>query len=73
MFQIHNAKGLTQDIVDRAAAIAARPNATQELIGSMAKLSDIYHDVEAMLKEIQELLKVQVKIVIFSFIILFFF
>lgn len=56
--QIKNASGLTQEIVDRAAAMFAQPNAVAELTSSMAKLSDMYNDVESMLKEIQELLKV---------------
>lgn len=56
--QLKNASGLTQDIVDRAAAMSAQPNAVSELISSMSKLSDMYHDVETSLKEIHELLKV---------------
>ncbi|XP_046689014.1 tyrosine-protein phosphatase non-receptor type 23-like, partial [Homalodisca vitripennis] len=47
---------LPQDIVDRCAALSAKPDAIQNLIESMDKLSDIYHDVEAMLKEIMELI-----------------
>ncbi|XP_054282630.1 tyrosine-protein phosphatase non-receptor type 23-like [Macrosteles quadrilineatus] len=48
---------LPQDIVDRCAALSAKPDAIQNLIEAMDKLSDIYHDVEAMLKEIMELIQ----------------
>lgn len=50
-----------QDVVDRCAALSAKPDAIQNLIGAMDKLSDIYHDVEAMLNEIMELIQVIVK------------
>lgn len=56
---MRQATGLSQDIVDRAAALSAKPTATQDLVDAMAKLSDSYHEVEAMLNEIQELLKVR--------------
>lgn len=55
---MRQASGLTQDIVDRAAAMSARPTATQDLVNAMARLSNTYHDVEAMLNEIDDLLKV---------------
>ncbi|KRT83132.1 tyrosine phosphatase [Oryctes borbonicus] len=55
--QMHQAKGLPQEIVDRAAALAARPSACQDLVAVMSKLSNSYHDVEAMLRDIQQLLK----------------
>lgn len=55
---MRQASGLSQDLVDRAAALSARPAATQDLVDAMAKLSNSYHEVEAMLNEIQELLKV---------------
>lgn len=55
---MRQATGLSQDLVDRAAAISARPSATQDLVDAMAKLSNSYHEVEAMLNEIHELLKV---------------
>lgn len=54
---MHQAKGLPQEIIDRAAALSARPNACQELVAVMGKLSNSYHDVEAMLRDIQQLLK----------------
>ncbi|KAL3280960.1 hypothetical protein HHI36_004185 [Cryptolaemus montrouzieri] len=54
---MRQATGLPQDIVDRAAALSAKPNAIQELITSMTKLSNSYHEVESLLNEIQELLK----------------
>lgn len=43
--------------MDRAAAINAKPNATQDLIDAMGKLSNIFHEVESMLNEIDALLK----------------
>lgn len=55
---MRQATGLSQDLVDRAAALSAQPSATQDLVDSMAKLSNSYHEVEAMLNEINELLKV---------------
>ncbi|KAI4466261.1 pcd6 interacting protein-related [Holotrichia oblita] len=55
--QMHQARGLPQEIVDRAAALAARPSACQDLVTVMSKLSNSYHDVEAMLRDIQQLLK----------------
>lgn len=54
---MHQATGLTQDLLDRAAEISARPSATKDLVDAMGKLSNSYHEVEAMLNEIQELLK----------------
>lgn len=59
--QMHQANGLTQDLIDRAAALSARPNATQELVSAMGKLSNTYHEVEAMLKEINALLQEEEK------------
>lgn len=58
---MRQASGLTQDLVDRAAAICGRPTAVQDLVDAMTKLSGSYHEVEAMLNEIQELLKVNIK------------
>ncbi|CAH1969012.1 unnamed protein product [Acanthoscelides obtectus] len=55
--KVHQATGLPQEIIDRAAAMSARPTATQELSEAMNKLSSIYQDVEANLKEIDALLK----------------
>ncbi|XP_063922824.1 tyrosine-protein phosphatase non-receptor type 23 isoform X2 [Zophobas morio] len=55
--QMRQATGLSQDLVDRAAAISAKPTATQDLVAAMGKLSNSYHEVESMLNEIQELLK----------------
>lgn len=55
---MRQATGLSQELVDRAAALSARPSATQDLVDAMARLSNSYHEVEAMLNEIQELLKV---------------
>ncbi|KAL1124574.1 hypothetical protein AAG570_001198 [Ranatra chinensis] len=47
-----------QDIVDRCAALSAKPEAIPNLIAAMDKLNDAYHDVDAMLKEIMQLIKV---------------
>lgn len=58
---MRKASGLPQDLVDRAAALSAKPMATQELVTVMNKLSNIYHEVEAMLNEIQDLLKEEEK------------
>lgn len=59
--QMRKASGLPQDLVDRAAALSAKPMVTQELVTVMSKLSNIYHDVEAMLNEIQDFLKEEEK------------
>lgn len=50
--------GLTHDIVDRAAAMTAKPNAIKDLVKTMGRLSNTFHDVESMLNEIDDLLKV---------------
>ncbi|XP_030747813.1 tyrosine-protein phosphatase non-receptor type 23 [Sitophilus oryzae] len=55
--KMHQASGIPQELIDRAAALSAKPNAIQDLVDSMAKLSSIYHDVEANLNEIEVLLK----------------
>lgn len=56
---MHQTSGLPQEIIDRAASLAARPTATQDLIEAMGRLSSIYQDVEANLNEIDSLLKVR--------------
>ncbi|KAK7863656.1 hypothetical protein R5R35_006186 [Gryllus longicercus] len=48
---------LPQELIDRCAALSVKPNAIQNLIDSMNKLSDTYQDVEAMLQEIKDLLQ----------------
>ncbi|KAK5646077.1 hypothetical protein RI129_004541 [Pyrocoelia pectoralis] len=55
--QMRQANGITQDVVDRAAAMTAKPTAIQDLVAAMAQLSNIYHDVESMLTEIETFLK----------------
>ncbi|KAK9888812.1 hypothetical protein WA026_001035 [Henosepilachna vigintioctopunctata] len=55
--EMRQATGIPQEIVDRAAALSAKPNAIQDLITSMTKLSNSYHEVDSLLNEIQELLK----------------
>ncbi|XP_033207497.1 tyrosine-protein phosphatase non-receptor type 23 isoform X2 [Belonocnema kinseyi] len=47
---------LPEELAERCAAINAKPNAIQEQVDTMAKLSDTYHNVEAMLKEIDAIL-----------------
>ncbi|KAB0798419.1 hypothetical protein PPYR_09412 [Photinus pyralis] len=55
--QMRQASGITQDVIDRAAAMSAKPTAIQDLVKSMSQLSNIYHDVESMLAEIETLIK----------------
>lgn len=55
---MHQATGIPQELIDRAASLSAKPTAIQDLIDSMARLSNIYHDVEGNLNEIDLLLKV---------------
>lgn len=50
---------LPQEVVDRCAALSAKPDAIQNLIAAMDKLSDAYHDVDGMLKEVMELIKIE--------------
>jgi hypothetical protein len=47
-----------QELVDRCAALSAKPNTIQNLVDSMNKLADTYHDVEGMLQDIKELIQV---------------
>lgn len=47
---------LPEELAERCAALNARPNAIQDLVDIMGKLSDTYRDVEAMLKEIATIL-----------------
>lgn len=44
--------------MDRCAALSAKPNTIQNLVDSMSKLADTYHDVEGMLQDIKELIEV---------------
>ncbi|XP_066141791.1 tyrosine-protein phosphatase non-receptor type 23 [Euwallacea fornicatus] len=55
--KMHQATGIPQELIDRAASLSAQPMAIQSLIDEMARLSNIYHDVEANLSEIDSLLK----------------
>ncbi|PNF24579.1 hypothetical protein B7P43_G03064 [Cryptotermes secundus] len=48
---------LPQELVDRCAALSAKPNTIQNLVDSMNKLADTYHDVEGMLQDIKELIQ----------------
>lgn len=47
-----------QELIERCAALSGKPDAIKNLIDAMDKLSDTYHDVEGMLKEIMELIQV---------------
>lgn len=44
--------------MDRCAALSAKPHIIQNLVESMSKLADTYHDVEGMLQDIKELIEV---------------
>lgn len=55
--EIKSVKGLTQELVDRAADMNARPEAVKELVEMMSKLSDAYHEVESLLSEINQRLE----------------
>ncbi|KAJ8972454.1 hypothetical protein NQ317_017454 [Molorchus minor] len=55
--KMNQATGIPQELIDRAAALSARPNVIQDLVDVMGKLSNIYQDVESNLNEIDALLK----------------
>ncbi|ENN77425.1 tyrosine-protein phosphatase non-receptor type 23 [Dendroctonus ponderosae] len=55
--KMHQATGIPQELIDRAASLSAKPAAIQDLIDSMCMLSNICHDVEANLGDIDALLK----------------
>ncbi|KAJ8943850.1 hypothetical protein NQ314_009620 [Rhamnusium bicolor] len=55
--KMNQATGIPQELIDRAAALSAKPTATQDLVEAMGKLSNIYQDVESNLNEIDILLK----------------
>ncbi|XP_026289340.1 tyrosine-protein phosphatase non-receptor type 23 isoform X1 [Frankliniella occidentalis] len=48
---------LPQELVDRCAALSAKPNAIQSLTESMSKLSEVCTEVETMLQEIKTMLQ----------------
>ncbi|KAJ8960856.1 hypothetical protein NQ318_020154, partial [Aromia moschata] len=54
---MNQATGIPQELIDRAAALSAKPTATQDLVEAMGKLSNIYQEVESNLNEIDALLK----------------
>ena len=60
---------LLQELVERCAALSAKPDAIKNLIDAMDKLTDTYHDVEGMLKEIMELIQVSVTLLLNCFVI----
>ncbi|XP_018579784.1 tyrosine-protein phosphatase non-receptor type 23 isoform X2 [Anoplophora glabripennis] len=55
--KMNQATGIPQELIDRAAALSAKPTATQDLVDIMGKLSNIYQEVESNLNEIEGLLK----------------
>lgn len=55
--QFKQAIGVPQDVVDRAAAICAKPQATQALVDIMGKLAGTCSEVETVLGEIQAMIK----------------
>lgn len=55
--KMNQATGIPQELIDRAAALSAKPTATQDLVDIMGKLSNIYQEVESNLNEIDGLLK----------------
>lgn len=52
---------LPQTLVDRCAALSAKPNAISDLVSSMSSLAEIWVEVEAMLKEIKNQLSEEEK------------
>lgn len=54
--RFNNSARLPQELVDRCAAINAKPNAIPDLVTSMSSLAEACLDVESMLNEIKELL-----------------
>uniref|UniRef100_A0A6B2EHM7 Putative tyrosine-protein phosphatase non-receptor type 23 n=1 Tax=Phlebotomus kandelakii TaxID=1109342 RepID=A0A6B2EHM7_9DIPT len=57
--QVDNNIKLPQGIIDRCAALHARPAAISDLVASMSSLAESCSDVESMLHEIRELLEVE--------------
>lgn len=45
-----------QEVVDRAAALSARPQAAQQLIDAMGRLSAVHHDVDSLLTDAQAMI-----------------
>uniref|UniRef100_A0A146M9J2 Tyrosine-protein phosphatase non-receptor type 23 n=1 Tax=Lygus hesperus TaxID=30085 RepID=A0A146M9J2_LYGHE len=50
---------LPQEVIDRCASLSDKPDAIPNLVAAMDKLTDAYHDVDGMLKEIMELIKIE--------------
>lgn len=50
---------IPQEIVDRAAALNARPQAVQALVDAMAKLSSVHLEVDSLLNESQALVEAE--------------
>lgn len=46
-----------QEVIDRAAALNARPQAAQQLVDAMGRLSAVHHDVDSLLNEAQVLIE----------------
>ncbi|XP_059609021.1 tyrosine-protein phosphatase non-receptor type 23 isoform X2 [Phlebotomus argentipes] len=55
--QFDNSVKLPQGIVDRCAALHARPTAISDLVASMSSLAESCSDVESMLQEIRDMLE----------------
>ncbi|XP_059485040.1 tyrosine-protein phosphatase non-receptor type 23 isoform X2 [Neocloeon triangulifer] len=48
---------LPNDLIEACAALSAQPEAVKELVNAMDKLAETYHEVEAMLQDIDQILK----------------
>ncbi|XP_036357587.1 tyrosine-protein phosphatase non-receptor type 23 isoform X2 [Octopus sinensis] len=55
------ASRLPQDLLERCAAISARPNAIKDLVDVMGKLSGFATEVEMGIKEVKELIEKEIK------------
>ncbi|GAB1597660.1 tyrosine-protein phosphatase non-receptor type 23-like [Argonauta hians] len=55
------ASRLPQDLLERCAAVSARPNAIKDLVDIMGKLSGFATEVEMGIKEVKELIEKEVK------------
>ncbi|BES89352.1 BRO1 [Nesidiocoris tenuis] len=50
---------LPQEVIDRCAALSAKPDAIPNLMSAMGNLNEAYQSVDEMLKEIMELIKIE--------------
>lgn len=51
-----------QEVIDRCASLSAKPDAIPNLTASMDKLNEAYDDVDGMLKEIMDLIRVSIHV-----------